>query len=115
MPPDAMAQTWNALASVATMAMVIVTVWLALRGQSASQHTDIVQKIESLRAEGDEGRNKLYMKIDSVVHELRSEFVSKEVHAITSKRLDSLDARIINACSQVRSRRASDAGMEPGI
>ena len=115
MPPDIMAQTWNALASVGTMAMVIVTVWLALRGQSASQHPYIAQKIENLRVEGDEGRNKLYTKIDSVVHELRAEFVSKEVHSLTTRRLDSLDIRMANACSLVRSRRASDAGTEPGI
>ena len=103
--------SWEAITALGTMASVIVTGWISLRSQAAKQHDTVMAKMDAMREASEEGRSRLYQRIDGVVHELRAEFVSKELHALTLKRVDSLDERFNRACEDVRSRRSNGSSV----
>ena len=97
--------SWEAITALGTMASVLVTGWVSLRSQAAKQHDTVLAKMDAMREASEEGRSRIYQRIDGVVHELRAEFVSKELHTLTMKRVESLDERLNRACEDVRARR----------
>lgn len=97
--------SWETMTGLGTLAILLVTMWVSFRSQVQSQTDSILNKIDAMRAASDEGRAKLYGRIDGVVHELRAEFVSKELHSVTVRRIDALDDRVNRACEEVRNRR----------
>ena len=103
--------SWEAITALATIATVLVPGWISLRSQAAKQHDTVLAKMDAMREASEEGRARIYQRIDGVIHELRAEFVSKELHALTLKRVESLDERLNRACEDVRQRRNGSASI----
>ena len=101
--------TWESITALGTLASAIILGWVSLRQQATKQHEALISRIDSMREASESGRSKIYAKIDGVVHELRAEFVSKEIHALTVKRVEALDDRINRACEDVRARRSGQS------
>ena len=106
MPESPQIIPWEALTALSGLALVLVTAWISLRSQAQSQTDTILAQMEAMRSASDEGRARLYSRIDGVVHELRQEFVSKDVHNAFVQRVDAIDERLNRTCEVVRLKRA---------
>ena len=102
--------SWEALTALGSLALVIATIWLTLGAQNAKHYEQLLARIEDLRLSSEEGRSKLYQRIDGIVHELRQEFATKEIFATLMKRVDLLEDRVHQNASDMRDRRRENGG-----